>query len=130
MSRHLHLALSFAAHQLHDLDLSSLGLEPKYAWASPEGCSSPEITENLQPAHEKLLDTNCLDKLTLLSKTLRNLDSIWLWKRFSSHLGREAQWMVSLVALNAGKAGHQGESDQFPREGSPPHPGPCGVPES
>lgn len=34
-SRDLHFAPSFAAHQLHDLDLSSLGLEPKCAWASP-----------------------------------------------------------------------------------------------
>lgn len=34
-SRDLHFTPSFATHQLHDLDLSSLGLEPKCAWASP-----------------------------------------------------------------------------------------------
>ena len=74
-------------------------------------------------------DTSSSDILTLLSNASWNLDSIWLWKRFSSHLGNGAQWMVSCVPLNAGMAGWlrrlgPGLSPgQSPREPLTPHPG-------
>lgn len=49
------------------------------------------------------------DILTLLSSISRNLDSIWLWKRFSSHLGNGAQGKASCVPLNTVSAGPPGK---------------------
>lgn len=50
-------------------------------------------------------DISSLDIFILFFNVFWNLDSIWLWKRFSSYLGNGVQWMVSCVLLNVGMVG-------------------------